>query len=56
MIGSRGSVPGLAGEPSYSTIPAYRSSFRDYAAEQTDTPHAVMEAVAHALRNKAEAA
>ena len=27
-IGSRGSIPALAGEPSYSTIPASRSSFR----------------------------
>ena len=36
---------------------AYRSSFRDYAAEHTHTPHAVMEAaLAHAVRNKAEAA
>ena len=35
----------------------FRSSFRDYAAEQTHTPHAVMEAaLAHAVRNKAEAA
>ena len=35
----------------------FRSSFRDYAAEQTHTPHAVMEAaLAHAIRNKAEAA
>ena len=35
----------------------FRSSFRDYAAEQTHTPHAVMEAaLAHTIRNKAEAA
>ena len=35
----------------------FRSSFRDYAAEQTRTPHAVMEAaLAHAVWNKAEAA
>ena len=35
----------------------FRSSFRDYAAERTHTPHAVMEAaLAHAVRNKAEAA
>ena len=35
----------------------FRSSFRDYAAEQTHTPHAVMEAaLAHVVRNKAEAA
>ena len=34
-----------------------RSSFRDYAAERTHTPHAVMEAaLAHVVRNKAEAA
>ena len=35
----------------------FRSSFRDYAAEQTHTSHAVMEAaLAHTIRNKAEAA
>ena len=37
----------------------FRSSFRDYAAEQTHSrmSHAVMEAaLAHAVRNKAEAA
>ena len=35
----------------------FRSSFRDWAAECTDTPHAVMEAaLAHAVRDKAEAA
>ena len=35
----------------------FRSSFRDDAAEQTHTPHAVMEAAhAHTVRNKAEAA
>ena len=35
----------------------FRSSFRDYASEQTHTPHAVMEAaLAHAVRNEAEAA
>ena len=35
----------------------FRSSFRDWAAEQTHTPHAVMEAaLAHVVRNKAEAA
>ena len=35
----------------------FRSSFRDYAAEQTHTPYAVMEAaLAHTIRNKAEAA
>ena len=35
----------------------FRSSFRDYAAEKTHTPHAVMEAaLAHTIKNKAEAA
>ena len=35
----------------------FRSTFRDWAAEQTDAPHAVMEAaLAHAVKNKAEAA
>ena len=35
----------------------FRSSFRDYAAVRTHTPHAVMEAaLAHTVRNKAEAA
>ena len=35
----------------------FRSSFRDWASEQTHTPHAVMEAaLAHTIRNKAEAA
>ena len=35
----------------------FRSSFRDWAAERTDAPHAVMEAaLAHAVRDKAEAA
>ena len=35
----------------------FRSSFRDYAAEQTHTPHAVMEAaLAHSIKDKAEAA
>ena len=34
-----------------------RSSFRDYAAERTHTPHAVVEAaLAHVVRNRAEAA
>ncbi len=33
----------------------FRSSFRDYAAERTHTPHAVMEATpAHAVRNKVD--
>ena len=35
----------------------FRSSFRDWASECTDAPHAVMEAaLAHAVRNRAEAA
>ena len=35
----------------------FRSSFRDYAAEQTHTPHAVMEAaLAHTIKDKSEAA
>ena len=35
----------------------FRSSFRDWASEQTHTPHAVMEAaLAHSIRNRAEAA
>ena len=35
----------------------FRSSFRDWAAECTETPHAVMEAaLAHVVRNKVEAA
>ena len=35
----------------------FRSSFRDYAVEQTHMPHAVMEAaLAHTIKNKAEAA
>ena len=35
----------------------FRSSFRDWAAESTDAPHAVMEAaLSHVVRNKVEAA
>ena len=35
----------------------FRSSFRDWAAEQTNAPHAVMEAaLAHSIKNKVEAA
>ena len=35
----------------------FRSSFRDWAAECTNAPHAVMEAaLSHVVRNKAEAA
>ena len=39
------------------TAHGFRSTFRDWAAEQTDAPHSVMEAaLAHAVKNKAEAA
>ena len=39
------------------TAHGFRSTFRDWAGEQTETPHAVMEAaLAHAIKNKAEAA
>ena len=35
----------------------FRSSFRDWAAERTDAPHAVMAAaLAHVVRNQVEAA
>ena len=35
----------------------FRSSFRDWAAERTDTPHAVMEAaLAHTVRHAVEVA
>ena len=35
----------------------FRSSFRDWAAEETDAPHAVMEAaLSHVVRNQVEAA
>lgn len=35
----------------------FRSSVRDWDAEQTDTPHAVMEAaLAHTVRNRVEVA
>ena len=38
------------------SLPTFRSSFRDWAAERTDAPRAVMEAaLAHANPNKAEA-
>ena len=38
-------------------IPAVPHGFRDWAAEQTDTPHAAMEAsLAHVVRNATEAA
>lgn len=39
------------------TVHGFRSSFRDWAAEETETPNEVVEmALAHAIRNKAEAA
>ncbi|MCZ0942508.1 MAG: integrase arm-type DNA-binding domain-containing protein [Gammaproteobacteria bacterium] len=39
------------------TLHGFRSTFRDWASEQTATPHAVMEqALAHTIKNKAEAA
>jgi integrase len=39
------------------TVHGFRSSFRDWAAETTETPNEVVEmALAHAIRNKAEAA
>ncbi|MEB1099711.1 integrase arm-type DNA-binding domain-containing protein [Xanthomonas campestris pv. campestris] len=39
------------------TVHGFRSSFRDWAAETQDTPNEVVEmALAHAIRNKAEAA
>lgn len=39
------------------TVHGFRSSFRDWAAEETDFPNQVVEmALAHAIRDKAEAA
>lgn len=39
------------------TVHGFRSTFRDWTAEQTDTPHEVAEmALAHAIRDKVEAA
>ena len=39
------------------TVHGMRSAFRDFASEQTNTPHAVMEAaLAHVIKNRAEAA
>lgn len=39
------------------TVHGFRSAFRDWTAEQTDTPHEVAEmALAHTIRNKVEAA
>ncbi len=51
-------LSGLLGELGIPAVPhGFRSSFRDWAAECTDAPHAVMEAaLAHVVRNKVEAA
>ena len=48
---------GLFRELGIAAVPhGFRSSFRDWAAEQTDAPHAVMEAaLAHVVRNQVEA-
>ena len=53
-----GSLNRLLGDLGIDAVPhGFRSSFRDWAAECTDTPHAVMEAaLAHAVRNPVEAA
>lgn len=55
---SDSSVSKLIRELGIQAVPhGFRSSFRDWAAEQTATPHAVMEAaLAHTIPNKAEAA
>ena len=55
---SAGTLPTLLRRLGIAAVPhGFRSSFRDWAAECTDTPHAVMEsALAHVVRNKAEAA
>ena len=49
---------GLLRELGIAAVPhGFRSSFRDWAAEYTDAPHAVMEAaLSHVVRNKVEAA
>ena len=48
----------LLRELGISAVPhGFRSSFRDWAGEQTDAPHAVMEAaLSHVIRNQVEAA
>ncbi len=53
-----GSLNRVLGDLGIDAVPhGFRSSFRDWAAECTDTPHAVMEAaLAHAVRNPVEAA
>ena len=55
---SENTLTKLLRELGFDSVPhGFRSSFRDYAAEQTNTPHAVMEAaLAHMVRHKAEAA
>ena len=46
-----------AGLAQYATVHGFRSSFRDWAAERTNAPHAVMErALAHAVADAVEAA
>ena len=51
-------LPNLMKDLSLNGVPhGFRSSFRDWAGECTNAPHAVMEAaLAHTIRNKAEAA
>ena len=53
-----GKLSGLLKALGVGAVPhGFRSSFRDWAAEQTDAPHAVMEAaLAHVIKDKAEAA
>ena len=51
-------ISSLLRELGIAAVPhGFRSSFRDWAAEQTDAPHAVMEAaLSHVIRNQVEAA
>jgi len=51
-------ISSLLRELEIAAVPhGFRSSFRDWAAEQTDAPHAVMEAaLSHVVRNQVEAA
>ena len=51
-------LSGLLRELGIPAVPhGFRSSFRDWAAEETDAPHAVMEAaLSHVIRNQVEAA
>ena len=55
---SRATLGRLLRECRVGAVPhGFRSSFRDWAAERTETPHAVMEAaLAHTVRNAVEAA